>query len=245
MLNIYPEYLEQIREEAITAYPLEAAWLITKKGCKQVANIASDPENFFDISEKDVAKATKEGLLAVVHSHTNDKHYPSEQDMHGQVHTQVPWGIVTTDGVGATSIRWWGTKDPAQVSDLLDRGFAHGTSDCYALVRDYYLVKFGITLPEFPREWKWWTTDKNTLEEGFPSAGFVEITQEQAEEGDVWLAYLSDNTLCHCGIYAGNGLAHHHPGCNKPVDEGHKAVITPIFRYMPYIGKWLRHKDRP
>lgn len=245
MIQLFPEYLEQIRAEAIQAYPEEAAWLITKKGCHRVANIAEDKESFFDISAKDTAAAIKKGLLAVVHSHTNGKHYPSEQDMHGQVHTGVPWGIVMTDGEASTHIRWWGGTKPDQIEDLLNRTFCHGTSDCYALVRDYYLIKFNITLPEFPRGWQWWKTDKNTLAEGFPSAGFEEISQSEARAGDVWLAYLHNDKLCHCGIYLGNDLAHHHPGSGHPVNDTHKAVVTPIFRYMPYIGKWLRHKDMP
>lgn len=245
MIQLFPEYIEQIRAEAIGSYPEEAAWLITKKGCKKVRNIAEDRENFFDISAKDTALAMKQGLLAVVHSHTNGLHYPSEQDMHGQVHTQVPWGIVVTDGEDASRIRWWGGNTPDQVEDLLDRTFSHGATDCYALVRDYYKVKLGITLPEFPREWKWWESDRNTLAEGFPSAGFKEIDISEIREGDVWLAYLHNDKLCHCGIYLGNDLAQHHPGSGQPVNEGHKAVITPIFRYLPYIGKWLRHKDMP
>lgn len=243
MLALYTEYLEQIRAEALECYPEEGAWLITKKGCRQVDNIADDPEAYFDISAEDVCKAQAEGLLAVVHSHTNGLHYPSEMDMQFQVNTRVPWGLLTCDGENSSLIRWWGGRTPDQVDDLLNRTFCHGTADCYALVRDFYLVNYNIELMDFPRKWDWWK-DQNLLAEGFGKAGFS-VVKDEPRPGDVWLAsfHSREQTLNHCGVLLENGLTHHHPGAGVPVNATKKAVIEPIYRYLQNIHLWVRHKD--
>jgi proteasome lid subunit RPN8/RPN11 len=243
MLQLHREHVEQIRAEAKDCYPEEGVWLITEKGCRQVANIHPDPEGYFDVSAADVTRARKEGLLAIVHSHTNGLHYPSVADMQSQINTDVPWGLLITDGEDSSWIRWWGGKTPDQVEDLLDRTFCHATADCYALVRDYYLVNFGIRLKEFPRGWRWWD-DQNLLAEGFGPAGFS-VVKDQPRAGDVWLASFSSKTqtVNHCGVLLDNNLTHHHPGAGTPINATKKAVIEPIFRYLPHIQLWVRHKD--
>jgi proteasome lid subunit RPN8/RPN11 len=241
MLQLFTEHLEQIRAEAIDAFPEEAAWVITEKGCWKTVNTADEPEKFFDISASEMRKARGQGLLAIVHSHTNGNHFPSEMDMTYQVNTAVPWGILTSDGVGASAIRWWGGTDPATIEDLNDRTFCHGTSDCYALVRDYYILKLGITLPEFPRAWRWWDT-QDLLREGFAKAGFSVVSEPR--EHDVWLAAFGrSGRLNHCGVYIGNELTQHHPGADDPVNATKKAVVTPIYRYLQHVQLWVRHKD--
>lgn len=243
MLQLFKEHVEQIRAEALECYPEEGVWLITASSCMFVENVHSDPEHYFDVSQADVRKAYAEGLLAVVHSHTNDQHYPSSLDMEGQVNSDVPWGILTCDGTTASRIRWWGGKTAEEVDDLLDRTFCHGTNDCYALVRDYYLVKFGITLKEFPRQWRWWDTE-NLLEEGFSKAGFSQVKGDP-KPGDIWLASFSSKVqrLNHCGVLLENGLTHHHPGAGTPISTSKKATVEPIYRYMDNIHLWVRHKD--
>lgn len=243
MLQLFPEFTEQIRSEAISAFPNEAAWVITQAGCRQVENVADDPTNFFDIAPIDVARAQAEGLLAIVHSHVNGQHYPSEMDMRYQVASNVPWGLLTTDGVGASALCWWGGKTIEQTEDLEHRPFRHGTSDCFALVRDYYRVKLGIELQDVPRKWRWWE-DQNIIEEHIEPLGFF-VVKGDPKPGDVWLASFSSqsNVMNHCGVLVDNDLTLHHPGANEPVSDMKKAAFMPIYRYLPYIRKWIRHKD--
>ncbi|QYW06478.1 putative tail assembly protein [Pseudomonas phage UAntarctica] len=249
MLNLFPEYLEQIRSEALEAFPEEGAWLITKKGCTRVDNISETPEETFDIGERDIARAHRDGLLAVVHSHVNDKHYPSKMDMQYQINTNVPWGLVLCDGVASSRITWWGSDD--QREDLVNRTFCHGVTDCFSLLQDYYHLNFGIEIPHMPREWQWWNTDKNFMLDGLEKTGFVKIQdlpspQDIPRPGDVWLASIGvrDGALTHCGILLENGLTHHHPGTGRPVDHTKKAAVEPISRFMQIIGLWVRHKER-
>lgn len=243
MLQLHKDHVEQIRDQALECYPEEGVWLITKKGCKQVNNIHEDPENFFDVGLSDVKAARAAGLLAIVHSHTNDQHYPSSSDMAMQISNGVPWGILTCDGVGSSEIRWWGGNTADEIDDLERRTFCHGTTDCYALVRDFYLVKYGIKLKDFPRDWRWWDTE-NLLEEGFPQAGFS-VVKGEPKPGDVWLAsfHSPSQTLNHCGVLLENDLTHHHPGAGTPINTSKRATIEPIYRYLQHIQLWVRHKD--
>lgn len=243
MLQLYTEFTEQIRAQAIAAYPNEAVWVITQAGCRQVDNVAESPTEFFDISPADVSQAVSEGLLAIVHSHVNGQHYPSEMDMQYQVASNVPWGLLTTDGVGASALCWWGGKTIEQTEDLEHRPFRHGATDCYAFVRDFYRVKLGIELVDIPRAWKWWE-HQNLLEESLAKVGFSKVKGDP-RPNDVWLASFNSpiNTLNHCGVLLDNDLTHHHPGANDPVSEMKKAAILPIYRYLPHIHMWVRHKD--
>ncbi|MNQ69551.1 hypothetical protein D3C85_841590 [compost metagenome] len=241
MLQLYPEHIEQIRAQALETYPEEAAWLITTSGCRRVINIAEDPENFFDVSVRDVQRAMAEGLLAVVHSHTNGKHYPSQADMQQQIATAVPWGIVLCDGVVSSRVRWWGGRTADQLEPLDGRTFCHGTSDCYAAVRDHYLISLGIALPEFPREWMWWKGSDDLLRQGFGEAGFSVVTTPRPH--DVWLASFHSDKINHCGVLLENGLTYHQPGGGEPIDASKKASRQPMFRYLSHVALWVRHKD--
>lgn len=236
---MFPQFELQIRQEAIEAFPCEAVWLITSAGCRQVPNTHENPEEFFSISEQDTCRAMAEGLLAVVHSHPSNIAAPSASDMQSQINTGVPWGVLGTDGVNATEVAWWGEGVPVQ--PLLGRGFRHGVTDCYSLIRDYYRIEKGATLPEFPRNWRWWEGESNFFAEDYPSAGFKRIDESEARPGDVWLAQIRSEVPNHGGILLENGLALHQIGGTVPVDDSRLSAREPIFRYHRHITHWLRY----
>src|SRR5699024_4319957 len=113
---------------------------------------------------------------------------PSAADMRGQINTGVAWGIVATDGERCAGLAWWG--DGVERAPLIGRGFVHGVTDCYALVRDYYAIELGIALPDYPRDWEWWHKGGNLYLEGVASAGFARIEADDAQPGDMWFAQL-------------------------------------------------------
>lgn len=236
---MFDVYIDQIKSQAVEAFPLEAVWLITEDDCQQVENVHKDPENFFSVSERDTCSAMALGLLAVVHSHPSNIAAPSASDMRGQINTAVPWGIVATDGVACSEPVWWGPG--AEVPPLLGRGFRHGTTDCYALIRDYYRLERGVELPEFPRDWLWWEAGETHFVDGFPEAGFVTIPEADARPGDVWLAQIRSSTPNHGGILLEDGLVLHQPGGKVPVELSKLSVREPAFRYQRYITHWLRY----
>ncbi|MBC7198134.1 MAG: C40 family peptidase [Pseudomonas balearica] len=236
---MFDAHFDQIKAQAIEAFPREAVWLITKGGCQQVENVHEDPENFFSISEAGARRAMSAGLLAVVHSHPSNIAAPSAADMQGQINTAVPWGIVATDGVVCSDSVWWGPG--VEMQPLIGRGFRHGTADCYSLIRDYYRLKRGVTLQEFPRDWLWWEAGETHFVDGFPRAGFVRIDEDDARPGDVWLAQIRSDTPNHGGILLEDELILHQPGGKVPVELSKLSVREPVFRYRRHITHWLRY----
>jgi len=240
---MFTEYHRQIQQEAIEAYPNEAVWVLTQDGLRRVANISTEPSKHFRISDKDMLQAYQEGLLAIVHSHPDGPDCPSEEDMVGQVSTACAWGIVSTNGNEALPIVWWG--DEVERDPLIGRGFRHGITDCYSLIRDYYLLEHGIALPEFPRGWNWWNEGKDLYTDGFPKAGFRRFDPdvEEPREGDMWFSQLKSKVPNHGGIYLGDETILHHTTANLAVDSTRLSKREPIHRWLPHITYWLRHEE--
>lgn len=238
---MFTQYRDQIISEAEAEYPYEAVWLITKKGCKLVENISDDPENEFKVSEADSFLAYKEGLLAVVHSHCNEAIAPSKADMVGQELSGVPWGIAQVVNGDFQDLLWWGADTPRP--PLIGRGFIHGVSDCYSLVRDFYF-KYGIDLPIVPRSWQWWE-DEKLFEELWEPFGFIEVPLHNMIPGDMLVIKVRGDHSHHCGVLIETELFAHHPGANEVFDSGRLSVMESVHRYMPYIVQVLRHKDFP
>ena len=230
--------LELIQQQAIEAYPNEAIWFVTDDGCYQVENIHEDPENFFLASAADSLQAIQNNLKAVIHSHCDGYPVPSAEDMRLHEKLAVPCGILETNGISATEISWMSKL----LKPLEGRSFMHGISDCFSIVKDYYTLR-GVNLEEVPRDWLWWEKGDNFLEELFSSRGFVEVQANEAREGDAWVAQIRGPVIHHCGILLGNDLILHHPGSGDPVDRTKLSIQEPIYRYLPYIKKFLRHKE--
>ena len=228
-----------IREQAVEAYPNEAVWVLTERGLKQVENAHETPESHFRISKRETVIAHSEGLLAVIHSHPDRDPVPSEADMASQVATGVPWGVLSCDSEAASGINWWGGERPP----LLGRPFMHGITDCYALIKDYYLQERQVLLPEYPRDWRWWEAGQDLFVEGFAKAGFRKITAEEARPGDVWLAKIRSRVVNHGGIVLDSGLMLHQLGSpSSPIDHSRLSAREPIGRYIGFITHWLRYE---
>lgn len=236
---MFEQYHEQIKKEAEAAYPLEAVWLITEKGCWQAENIAESPEDSFQVCQQDSFKAYKEGLLAIVHSHCDVPVAPSKLDMEGQVLSGVPWGIYQIAKGQFIRKVWWGPDVPME--PLLGRIFIHGIGDCYTLVKDFY-SQYGIDLDIVPRDWEWWNSE-DLIEDLWEDFGFYEIPSSQMRYGDVLVIRVRGNHSHHCGIMVGNEEFIHHPGSNDLYDPSRLSVKDSVHRYMPYVTRVLRHRE--
>lgn len=234
---------EKIRRKAIDAYPKEAIWLVTEAGCYQVVNVAENPTEAFRVEDSALLQAYQEGLKGIIHSHPDAPACPSEADMRGQIATDVPWGIVWTNGSTSLPIKWWGKgveKEP-----LIGRGFCHGITDCYALIKDYYEIELGIDLPEFPRSWNWWNEGDDLYTKGFPVAGFRQIDPdvEPPKKGDMWFTQVRSPVPNHGGVYLGDETVLHHTTAKLSVDPSRISRREPIHRWLPHISHWLRHEE--
>lgn len=241
------EVLLSIKKDALDRYPEESCGLILRKAdgstlYKSMPNVASDPLNSFHIDERSIL-SVKAALVAIVHSHPDGPDCPSETDMRSQLLYNVPFGIVSTDGVGCYEPFFWGSDTPR--ADLIGRGFRHGVTDCYALVRDYFYQKLGIELNEYPRDWEWWTGGAKLYEDYFEAEGFKRIDESEVREHDCFLAQLRSTTPNHAGVYVGNNLILHHITSRLPVDSSRLSRRDAIGPWAKFIcGFWVRHESQ-
>lgn len=242
--------IEDIREHARDDFPKESCGIICDGEYIRCFNYALNPEKDFVISDKEIARHVIDGKLeAIVHSHPNGPHYPSDTDMISQVETDVPWIIVPIDEERSYDLIVWG-GEPAPI---IGRKFIHGVNDCYSLIRDVYrlgkteLKKQDVEwpfdpveLPEFPRRDCWWLKDgdveaQDMYIDGFKKAGFREVSFETVKPGDVFLIDIRSDKLNHGGLLLKNQLILHHLPSRLSRRESAGA-------WCRAAKKWLRHE---
>ncbi|MGI0119681.1 C40 family peptidase [Zooshikella sp. RANM57] len=233
-----------IQHHAHNCYPQESCgFVIENYGYYPCKNIAEDPKNTFLIAVKEQLAAEKIGkIVAVVHSHPDGPDYPSEADMAQQVASGLAWGIVYVSAKGCNDVVWFG--DSAEKAPLISRGFRHGVTDCYALIRDWYLAEKNISLKEFPRSWDWWNQKQNLYLDGLKPASFIIVDESEIQIGDVFLAQIRSDVPNHGGIYLGNGLILHHLAAHDPVDLSRLSVREPVYRWKKFITHWIRYVEK-
>lgn len=239
--------LKAAQEDAIKRFPQEACGLIVKGEYISCTNIAKEPEKDFEIHKDIVTPYIIAGTLeAVIHSHPyevlSERSSPSRSDMQGQIATNVPWGIIDTDGKVVNKPYWWG--DFILDTEIIGQEFHHGIHDCYAVIRKWYWQELGIILKEFPRDDKWWTVKEDLYTEGFEAAGFYRITKKELRNGDVILGKINSphNLINHGGIYLDNAI------------DGHGIILHHLPNRLsrrepagPYINRadlFLRYGDK-
>ena len=238
---MFEKHIEEIKKITLEAYPKECVIAVLNDKVVELKNISDEPTKEFKLSKKDIKFLYDTPALALVHSHPDYYACPSEADMIFQEESMLPWGIIATDGNSCSEITWFG--DSLEKKPLVGRGFIHGVTDCYSLIRDYYLLEKQIHLIDFPRDWEWWKKDKNLYVEGFSKAGFyrLDTDKETPKEGDVFLVQIRSDVPNHGGIYLGEGLALHHLTARLPYDPMRLSLREPIHRWKDYITYWLRY----
>lgn len=157
---------------------------------------------------------------------------PSAAEMVAQAKLGAPFGVLVSTRSLAYKPWWFGDQCPIRA--VIGRIFRHGVTDCYSLVRDWFRVERGITIPDFPRDWEWWLGGKDLYMEGFYRAGGRSIPIKEAAPGDVILCRVRSKVSNHAVVLLPQGLVAHHLGSSVPYDP--RAMST-----VQRPGKWL-HK---
>ncbi len=241
---------QQIKDYLANCYPNEGCGIVLKDftfvPCE---NVSPEPQKTFEIADKVYLKHIQ-NALAIVHSHPDSSSEPTADDMRAQLNSNILWGLCSTSEIGeATDLWFWGTDEC--VPPLIGRPFRHGPSgtdgrgDCYALIKDYFLLEQGVRLPEYPRDNNWWapgnirkenTPPLTLYDDYFQDAGFKEISAAEARVGDVCFMRLGPNVTVnnHACIIAGHNLFLHHL-TDRPSRQ------EPINRWDKFITKWVRY----
>lgn len=230
-MKISEEATQAAKAHAIAAYPQEACGIIVDGQYVKIENISQEPEAGFEMDERTWQDYKVE---AVIHSHSPKyKLEPSASDMLHQISSNVPWGIILSDGKEVSNILWWG--DFVLDQPLVGRTFIHGVTDCYSAIRAWYWQNRQIKLKDFPRQDLWWKNSENLYVENFSKAGFREIEQSEATVGDVVLINFRSEVPNHGGVLIEDGLLYHHL-------QNRLSNREPIGRWNSLITKWLRYE---
>lgn len=229
---------KEIQRHARSVYPEESVGFVINGEYVPQKNISNKPLSSFLVDPRDYPE---QGLQAVVHSHPEGELIPSEADMRCQITSGVPAGIVCSyyEFYKQSNILWFGNG--VEPPPLLERPFRWGPSgsdgkgDCYALIKDYYLIEKEITIPDYPRAQDFWKQGQSLYMDNFRSAGFEEV-QGEPQQGDVVIMSIRSQVPNHAGIYLGNGLLLHHLmgrlSRREPLNMWRKKVNT----YLRYVG---------
>lgn len=230
-----PDIDRQILDYSLTQSPNEACGYISVLGrfipCD---NISPEPTKYFSMSR------IPDNALAIVHSHPGGPFAPSGLDMRQQIASALPWCIAAFDD-DRSDVFWFG--DEAPMPPLLGRGFRHGVTDCYALVRHMYMSIHNIDLPDFPRKWEWWDDDQTLFVDGYRDAGFSSVPISDVLPADILLFSIRSQTPNHSGIYLGRDLILHHLSGKTEYEPSRLSTVENVSRLVPHLSKVLRHEN--
>lgn len=232
---------KNMKSYMLEQYPKEGCGFIVDGKFVPCKNTAKEPELDFRIDEQDYLKYKVEG---VVHSHTPatkhpryDMRTPSMLDMQSQKAMGVPWGIVGCDGENVTDPIWWGLETP---QDLMDRPYIPSVYDCLTLACDYYKLKFGITLPTFPRPAEWDNYKKTMITDGIEVSGFRRLSRNtpinKLQHGDFVLMAVRRNYVNHVGVVTEDMKLLHQI-------ENRFPTVDHIQPWVNNVQMFLRHED--
>jgi cell wall-associated NlpC family hydrolase len=91
--------------------------------------------------------------------------------------------------------------------------YIYGVRDCFTLAVDYYKREFDINIAHrakgYPEISNWVDGDDDLLVDNYIKAGFVDVTGQDHEVGDLLLIQMSKKTD-HVAIYVGDDRILHH-----------------------------------
>lgn len=214
--------------------------IIIKDGYYEVIkcnNISDDPENHFIIDYNDYINASEKGeIIATYHSH-NDQNKD-------RFNSLSLFDIEQAKKNNLIYIMYYVPRGTFSVIDPKDsnskytgRQFEIGVTDCFTLLRDFYLDELNIAITNYSRTSDWQSINKNLIEDTFVMEGFEVV--KDLEYGDVLLFSKSKTSPAeHIGIYIGNNLYLHHSN----FENSNVTYYSEFYkRQTKYI---IRHKDR-
>ena len=198
MLSTFQDF----KAHADSEYPRECCGLIVRgvrgeESYRACRNTSAERDQFSIHCEDWDAAEDAGRVLAVCHSHPDGSALPGSSDIAGIQQTSLPWYIL-----GDVLQR----IDPSLV--LAERSFQYGWADCFALVRDWYLIHKGVRLPDYPREQLFWTFGHSVFVDLFSSFGFVEV--DEAEPGDLLLMAIGSSIPNHVAVMLDNERIYDH-----------------------------------
>lgn len=231
-----PPCADDIIAHARECYPLECCGLLVMVGRRAeyfpCANVSGARDTFV-IDPEDYLLAESSGeIIAVVHSHPDAAATPSQADRVSCEASGLPWWVL---GINQEDTPHWAHIEPSGYqAPLVGRTWSHGVLDCYSIIRDWYRMERGVTLPDFHRNVEWWYKGENIYVENFEKAGFVRV-DDKPQHGDVLLMQVLANVPNHGAIYLDGDIILHHLhnrlSCREVYGGYYRKHTTHVLRY--------------
>lgn len=235
--------IQAIQEHAIRDFPNESCGFVVNGEYYPVKNVADNPKLNFKIDGRTQLAMRKKGTIqAIIHSHPYDlntrykwpQEWPSGTDIKNRTNDySIAWGILATEGEGCSELVWMDDNDRPP---LEGRDWKHGITDCYSLIRDYYIKEHNIFLNDYARDMDWWEGTGDLYIDNFEKEGFFEVKPTEMKIGDLALMRCGSRQINHAGVVVGpDSLLHH---------RYHKlSGVDGLNKWNRSIAKFIRHKD--
>ena len=224
------DWKEKALEHAKEEDPKESVGLLLNIKGKKVyypcRNLSTYSHQCFILDPEDYVKADSLGqIISVIHSHPTTPAAASEADRISCEASGLPWHIVNPKS------EQWGYYEPEGYKPALKgRPWCWGVTDCWSLVRDWYLEEKGTELIEGSRPITPDEFIENPVSEEdgdgntfLLSAGFRLLKpNEKLENGDVLLMSIMAPGLNHAAIFLNGEVLHHladRLSCQEPYSE--------------------------
>lgn len=227
----------EFKQYFIDAYPDEAVGYVKQGVFYPIENIATDQTEDCAFDGSILIHQPE----LIIHSHTKkpkdkelDQRVPSQIDLQNQIMTACEWAICVTDGQTCSDPMYWGNNDHRP--PLKDREFIYNIQDCLSYIQDWYHQKCGIKLPNCARSPDWDDKGFTYMDDLYQEWGFVDVSRDQMQHGDLLMFKMLSHTTNHLGIYLGDGLMTWH--C-----EGQVPTTLPLGRFAKRVSRAARHKE--
>jgi proteasome lid subunit RPN8/RPN11 len=197
-------------EHADSARTYEVCGLVVSDGRRyriiRARNLARLPKKHFDLDpEAWLEVKPGEMVVGTYHSHPLGDPTPSPADIAACELSELPMHIICPGSGAYRTIQPTGQRLPYE-----HRPYVHGVLDCYAVVRDWYNWEWGLNLPNFHREYSWWTKGQDLYVEHFEACGFVDVGEVDLKHGDAFLIQSMSPVPNHAAIWLEGGKILHH-----------------------------------
>jgi len=210
--NLIRHFDQKLINEAVEYFrsklPEEGCGVFTDNEFIPFENEAEDKLKHFYINDEYYYKLyMTDEVKCILHSH-NDSPQLSYTDMAMQQSIGIPFGIVNFKDEKTTHVLFCG--DLLEIEPLKKRPYFWGIFDCLTVVRDYYIIKYDIKLPNPPKEIGYWRSTPMFEDELAKSKHLHRIELNEADVGDIILYNFKSKYINHCGILLDNANVLHH-----------------------------------